>query len=436
MRDDSRPVVRPLAEAILEWSEPHLLEAVRAAEAAAPPGELESWGRDRIETISAPRTSAQTGRKNTLSGLPDTVAQADRAWNAVLEALRAKVEYGEISLRGRMVRPDRREDPEPLPSLWGPDLAFDIRGGTVFVRDQIFVAVMASRIPTKASERHVAPAAVGTEVGPSHPTGLSTRDHLSLLEAVTVWCDQRLVARVRDEERNFVAYELHQFPMPKLTHPTEWRQPTRRSWMVETDFTLLTAAWDVLTADFKTRIEQGGLYLEGVLSSEDPDAQPEAIPNSWAAELMFDLKANVVERRARRYLAVTVSKRPSAWIPVARQDPPGAPGGQPLRADQIRVLSDEEVLELLEDHARRVVENEAPMMPPGKISLIPIIRRKLEHRAANGLLAASVSEEAAVLEGWIADRLPSHQTPKAGTIENTLRKDYAALKARSNGTKP
>jgi hypothetical protein len=60
----------------------------------------------------------------------------------------------------------------------------------------------------------------------------------------------------------------------------------------------------------------------------------------------------------------------------------------------------------------------------------------MEFRASRNLLAKTITEEAAILQGWIADRLPSHQTPTAGTIENTLRKVYGALRARSTGTIP
>lgn len=429
MAHDSRPVVRPLAEAMLEWTDPDLLDAVRTAEAACGPAELETRGRDRIETFATPRGSGRPGQRPSGSGLPEAVAAVDRAWEAVFEAFRVKVELGEISLRGRMVRPERRTQAQPIPSVWGPELVFDARGATVTVRDQVFATVTAARIwsrdPGIAASEGAGPASEEVE-------------HLSMLQAVIRWCDQRRVARVRDEERERTAFELHQFAMPKLTHESEWSQPSSMSWAAETNFLLLTAAWDELLRDFRARIEQGELYLEGVLSSDDPHTEPEAIPNRWAAELTFDLGANVVERNAAKYLAVTVSKTPSPWTAVQHPGPAAArtPSQHPLTGEAMRALTDDEVLDLLEENARRVVEHDARLLKPGRIVLTPIIHRKMVHRASTGMLEEQLTDEAAFLARWIADRLPSHHTPQAGTIENTLRKQYAALKARSKATKP
>jgi hypothetical protein len=428
MDDDSRPTALGLAQAVLDWIDPALLDALRAAEAQCDPDELEQLQRDPVARILDRRARPQRGRVIQMAGSPPEIAAWDRAWNAVMNALRLKIETGEIALTARMIRPDMRMESEPIPSVWANELDFDIRGAAIFVREQTYVAVTVAK--PRRSDRSATPVD-DSEPGAHAPAV----NRLPLLDAMTQWCDPKLVARIRDEERKLIAYELHQFPKPKLLQPSEWRQPTSQSWKVPTDYVFLTAAWDALMTDFRRCMEQGRLFLEGVPSGDDPHAVSEPIPAMWAAELRLDLAANVVSRGERRWLAVAVSKSPLAPVPAERPHHSAIAEsvGRSLSEEEMRKLTDDEVLDLLEEHARRVVENDARMMAPGKISLIPIVKRKLEYRAQHGLLEDTIAAEAAVLARWIADRLASHHTPTAGTIENVLRKDYAALRARSNG---
>ncbi|MBR0670559.1 hypothetical protein [Neoroseomonas soli] len=265
-------------------------------------------------------------------------------------------------------------------------------------------------------------------------TTADTTEHLTLLEAMIRWCDGDIVDRIGAEERKNLAYHLRSFSMPKLLDESEWLQPTAQTWAFAGDLTLLIAAWEDLAADFRRRVERGELYLEGVLSGEDPDAQPEAIPNFWASELHFDLTANVATRAKRRYLAISVSKRPSPWTALGRAQ--NGDADPPLRFDagSVARLSGEEILYLLEEHARRVIASpDATLIPPGKISLLPIVKGKMVHRAEQGELMPSLSQEAAALAAWIASKVTLHQTPTASTIAKVLGKKYAALRARSSG---
>ena len=119
--------------------------------------------------------------------------------------------------------------------------------------------------------------------------------------------------------------------------------------------------------------------------------------------------------------------------PVGATAPAGAPAA--LRPEDLPNLSDEMVLALLEEHARRVVESpDAELFPPGKISFMPLILRKMEARAAAGELLPELAGEAAWLAAWIKGKAPSHQTPTASTIENSLRSRYRPLKPRSKPT--
>lgn len=261
--------------------------------------------------------------------------------------------------------------------------------------------------------------------------------HLRLSEALVRWCAPELVAAVRSAECEHTAHELESTGFFTLANPSAWRQPLEREWMLgPPNFRRLFAAWNRLLDDFRRRIEQAEIYLEGALSTPDGATEAQAIPNTLAAELNFDFRRNTVSRGNQRYLAITASKTPSSWAPVEQQIEDYARQLPPLDGRTVRELSDEEVLLLLEEHARRVVEGGSEMMTPGRISLMPIIRRKMEFRAAQGELADSLAAECAILADWIFEKVPSHQVPTAGSIANSLRKAYEALRARSTRTVP
>ncbi|BDG74055.1 hypothetical protein [Roseomonas fluvialis] len=432
MTDDSRPRRLALVEAVLAWTPPHLMDAVRDAEDMTHHDELVRWGRDAIATITQPRARPQRGRMMSMAGRPAGIAALDRAWDAVFDHVRLEVEKGTLQLTGRMMRPEHRQNAQPIPSVWGRALDFDLRAGAVFFEDQTFVAVETSKQLSFGAVPEVGSDEPGNRT-PGDTCPSAADQDLSLLEAMTQWCEPRLVNRVREEERKFIAIELHRYFMPKLTHETEWSQPTSRSWMAETNYVFLTAAWNELTIDFRRRIERGEMYLRGVLSGDDPAAAIEAIPGFWAAELMFDLRANAVRRDSRTYLAVRVSKQAPAEPPVAKNEvPPAAaePRG-PVTPLTAATLTDEEVFVLLDEYARRVVAEEgSPLRLPVKVSFIPILRRKMRQRFATGEHALTLGAEAAALEEWIKTKVDGHQTPSAGHIENELREEHRRLKAQ------
>ncbi|WP_431285591.1 hypothetical protein ACQW02_12645 [Humitalea sp. 24SJ18S-53] len=105
---------------------------------------------------------------------------------------------------------------------------------------------------------------------------------------------------------------------------------------------------------------------------------------------------------------------------------------QPITAETVDLLSDDEVLVLLENHAMRVIHGDAKLMPPGKISLMPIVAGKLRHRAEANALLDTLAAESLWLTTWIESKIQLHQTPSQGTISKVLGSEYKALKARSN----
>ncbi len=70
-----------------------------------------------------------------------------------------------------------------------------------------------------------------------------------------------------------------------------------------------------------------------------------------------------------------------------------------------------------------------------KASMMPIIRRKMQHRASTGELLETLADEGAELCRWIEAKVPSHQVPTPGAIENALRREYRDLKAQSKPMK-
>jgi hypothetical protein len=103
-----------------------------------------------------------------------------------------------------------------------------------------------------------------------------------------------------------------------------------------------------------------------------------------------------------------------------------------LDRKEISMLSDETILNLLEEHADRVIAGpDATLIAPGRISLLPIVKRKMRHRAERDELLPTLTAESKWLAQWIDDKLPSHHTPSAGTISKVLSPEYWQLKPRS-----
>ena len=198
----------------------------------------------------------------------------------------------------------------------------------------------------------------------------------------------------------------------------------------------LTEAWKELLLDFIKRLERREFRLTGVQTTPTLEEQRKEIPGQWAVEFKIDAQRDVIQHRKARYVMVRVETAEAQPVVVAPAEP--TKGRRPtITAENIRDLTDDEVLFLLEDHARRVTEGpDAKLIASSKISFMPIIHRRMRFRAASGELAISLAAEAKVLADWIASKVPSHQVPTEGTIKNSVRSEYARLKARSNSIMP
>ncbi len=267
-------------------------------------------------------------------------------------------------------------------------------------------------------------------------------DNLSLRNALLAWCFEERVEDVQAAEIYFTSQELAVLGWPNLGGASNRGEPelmepgSREAWTAA-----LERAWAGLLLDFRRRVERGQVHLYGVRTKPDRQLEAAAIPGQWAADFAFDVLAGTIEFGEYRYVSVRASATPPdrAGASPDAEAPTGTarPVEHELRVEQIAGLSDEVVQALLEEHARRVVEGpDAKLIAPGKISLMPILRRRMLHRAERGETRESLAAEAAELREWIAARVPSHQVPSANAIENALRNDYRPIKPRSNVMEP
>lgn len=278
---------------------------------------------------------------------------------------------------------------------------------------------------------------------------VTPREYKRLFEGMIAWCDPAAINAVRAAERRLTAHQMGHAMRPRISPLEELRPSQDGDWMAGgPDYGPLIEAWNVMKNDFRRCIESELLFLEGVHLSSVRRSEPEEIPSAWAAEMEFDFERNALSISGSKYAAVKVFTTPRPVDAALHKEPMPAPSqalGAPrfpvdaqgrfiLAAHDVGKLADDTVIALLEEHARRVVEEHgAPLLPPGKISLLPLVLRKLEHRGEVGELMPKVSAEATWLEGWIAEAAPSHSTPSQSTIESAIRVRYAQLKARSNG---
>jgi len=261
---------------------------------------------------------------------------------------------------------------------------------------------------------------------------------LLLFEALKTHCSPSLMADLRREELQLTRYQHQQRGQPLLSDVSELRQPNDGDWMDgQRDFSDFYNAWDRVLENFQGIIEQGAVELDGVQILPVATTDRVDLPGAWAAMMRFDLRANTIGTHHAKYASIRVHRPRPAKADV----PPGvcsarmstdASGKVWLKPTDVGSLSDDTILSLLEEHARRVVGTpDAKLISPGKVSFLPIILRKMTHRAELGELLPRLVDEGEYLAQWIASKIDHHHLPSAGTITKTLGKNYAVLKARS-----
>ena len=259
---------------------------------------------------------------------------------------------------------------------------------------------------------------------------------LSLKEALQRWSDPTLVEAVLVEESRLAPSEMAEFPRGWLSPLSDLGRRPDPDWVLaRPNYGGLIAAWRALEHDMCRRMAAAEFYLSGIQTKPLMTTEQRPIPGVWAAECEFDFMKDTITVGELRFVAVQASRMPPTRGPGVTNASGPAVIRPDITAESVRELADEEVFKLLEDYARRVVEDRSSKLSmPVKVSFMPIIRRKLRHRFETDAARETLGAEAHALAEWIKTKVPSHQTPTAASIENELRVDYRDLKAQSKAT--
>ncbi|MBR0648735.1 hypothetical protein GXW78_03620 [Roseomonas terrae] len=269
---------------------------------------------------------------------------------------------------------------------------------------------------------------------------------LPLREALLQWCFPERVEDVQEFEVYFLSQELATFGWPNLGGASNRGQPVPLEHISREEAqTHLDNAWRALLLNFRQLLERRRIYLWGVQSRPTRGQEPVHIAGHWAADFNFDVLANTIEMGDQRFVSVRATDvlPPTSDAPVLVAATQAAPTPNPftvgidgrivLATADVGLLSCEVIAALLEEHARRVVEEHGiKLLGSGVVSLAPLVRRKFEHRVANGETMDRVGHEAQWLSDWAREVAPSYHRISQSTVESAIRVRYAELKPRSN----
>lgn len=266
---------------------------------------------------------------------------------------------------------------------------------------------------------------------------------VTLAAALVEWMDSRLVEAIRHEEQALDPDTISRFWGYSLESlRTEIRSPvTMRPMQFDGNAIIpLRGAWDSLIGAFKFAVQHGDLVLTGVSTRLNHRPRTVIAPSD-AAVLNIDPPSGSISigLSGERFLAVHVMRNGVCDANTGEEDavakrpiPPS-----PVTAETVSELTDDEIIVLLNEHIRRVVESRTPkMMARIKDVLQPIIEHRLDFRGKNGLLAETLNAEARELQSWIGVVANWHRVPGPTTIENNIRDRYRQLKAQSNAMNP
>jgi hypothetical protein len=143
MSTDSLVSDLPLAEALVAWSDPALVDAVRTRERQFTPYEMAGFLGARLCADAELTTPSST---RWMMGPPDhTLLYA--AWDALERDFRRRMTQGEFYLSGVQTEPELTIAPRPVPGAWAADCRFNYEKDVVEVHTLHFCAVQASRQP-------------------------------------------------------------------------------------------------------------------------------------------------------------------------------------------------------------------------------------------------------------------------------------------------
>jgi hypothetical protein len=294
MAGESQQGPLPLADAIIQWAEPTLIEAIKIAEAAFAPDQLLVWGRPSLSTIAVRRANPFRIRPARRE-----LVDLDRAWEAVFADWRYRLERGEILLEGIDTFALRQTGPVRIPNQRAAELLFDPAAGAVRLGITTYVGVVVTRVMR-------APDTMTGQEG-------STLLELPLSDALLEWGNPQSVLLYKAAQARIL--ELQMLAVKPSTGNAHLAPvQTTASRMAETErlrrsMPHLQAS---LVSDVRRKIECGELAIAGVMTYPRRTEKREPIPGLWAADFFFDVAAsriNVVQfgRTTHAYTAVVVA---------------------------------------------------------------------------------------------------------------------------------
>jgi hypothetical protein len=259
-------------------------------------------------------------------------------------------------------------------------------------------------------------------------------DERSLQDGLIGWCDPNLRVTFLSARRNYgefrrgIEIELDtSFPRsePFAAGLRDlWNDQEQR---LHSD---IDRAAEALVNDLRSRLERRELFLHGYRLIDEECPTRFQLPGHRAIDFVFVIGRGSVTIGDERYTGVLVSREILA--PLAPKAAPSPPQQSVVALGDVATMADDVLMELLEEHGRRVVSNlEHPLIQPSKVSFGPILARRMEWRAKNGQLASTFAAECVALVEWLATKIVHHQIPTARGIHDPLRDLYRELKAES-----
>jgi len=406
------PACETLVEAIMRLCDPKLLDAVARAEASQSDALLLERELPRLQ----PKPQDQANRP--------TVDKCDflAAWGLLLADFAGQIDGRKVFLRGVPFSPIAKTVVETIPNAWATQMSIYPGSAVVEAAGLRFVSVRVS-----------------------YQEPLAADAKLPLAQAITRWSSADLVKAVMEAEQRYIPHHLNEFYRQaggvrrRLLRDAEVQQPGKDNWMGRPSYEWLTVAWMDLEADFRERLASS-IFLDGVKIEPEPEVESRPIPQAWASAAKIEVSNGTVTLGKMRYSGVKASLKPQeqeqetatlgdAAAATCNVSPTELP---PITEANMRSLTDEELLLLLEEHGRRVVQTSAmPLIQPSRVSFGPILIKRMQWNADQGLLASTFAGECAILVAWLRSKIEHHQIPTKRGVEEPLREEYRRLKAGS-----
>jgi hypothetical protein len=192
MDTDSPDGLLPLSDALVRWTDPALVEAVRREERRHGAYHLHEFYRLQAHRLQlAPDRELRPSPPGTGWAGPPDMGSLITAWRALERDLAGRLVRGEFHLVGVRTAPARTATPRAIPGVWAADMRFDFAFDAVSVDGARYVAVRAVHGPEPEGEEPAgvaaaapAPAAVPVAgITPEQAAELDPATVAALLEA-------------------------------------------------------------------------------------------------------------------------------------------------------------------------------------------------------------------------------------------------------------